>query len=372
MAAWTPENRSRSTDLRWTLRRHALIAFLSSDPNRAPTGSAVIRISIIIAGFLGFLLFVFLIAKSGVGDVGRVMLILGWSLAPITLFHVVPLSFSAFSWRALIPAACRPRVPTILWVRWIRESINSLLPVAGVGGDFVGARLVRQRGVPGPEAAAAMVVDTTVGVATQLVFVVTGVALLVVRTSGDGALEAAYAVLVGVAILAALIAAFVLAQHRSLFGTVVRLAHRLAPAQALMELAGGAEKADEAIVAMYRRGASLLRASVLRLIGWAVGAGEVWLVLHFLDRPFSLVDAFILESLSSGVRAAAFMVPGALGALEGGFVLFGQMFGLTPDVAVAISLSKRVRELALGLPGLVLVQWIEGRRLLARGEAAQA
>jgi uncharacterized membrane protein YbhN (UPF0104 family) len=169
-----------------------------------------------------------------------------------------------------------------------------------------------------------------------------------------------------------LIGAFVLAQHRSLFGTVARFAHRLAPPQALVELAGGAERADEAIVAMYRRGASLLRASLLRLIGWAVGAGEVWLVLHFLDRPFSLVDAFILESLSSGVRAAAFMVPGALGALEGGFVLFGQLFGLTPDVAIAISLSKRVRELALGLPGLVLIQWMEGRRLLGRGEAAQA
>ena len=300
------------------------------------------------------------------------MLILGWSLAPITLFHVVPLSFSAFSWRALMPAACRPRVPTVLWVRWIRESINSLLPVAGVGGDFVGARLVRQRGVPGSEAAAAMVVDTTVGVATQLVFVVAGVVLLIARTSGDGALEAAYAVLVGVAMLAALIGAFVLAQHRGLLGTVVRLAHRLAPAQELTELAGGAEKADEAIVAMYRRGPSLLRASLLRLIGWGVGAGEVWLALHFLGRPFSLVDAFILESLTSGVRAAAFMVPGALGALEGGFVLFGQLFGLTPDVAVAISLSKRVRELALGLPGLVLIQWIEGRRLLARGKAAQA
>ena len=301
------------------------------------------------------------------------MLILGWSLAPITLFHVVPLSFSAFSWRALISAACRPRVSTVLWIRWIRESINSLLPVAGVGGDFVSVRLVHQQGAPGAEAAASMVVDTTVGVATQLVFVVAGVALLVVRTTGDGALEAACAVLIGVAMLAALIGAFVLAQHRNLFGTVVRFARRLAPTQApIDELAGGAARVDEAVVATYRRSASLLSASLLRLVGWAAGAGEVWLVMHFLGRPFSLVDAFILESLTSGVRAAAFMVPGALGALEGGFVLFGQLFGLTPDVAIAISLSKRVRELALGLPGLVLIQWMEGRRLLGRGEAAQA
>ena len=87
-----------------------------------------------------------------------------------------------------------------------------------------------------------------------------------------------------------------------------------------------------------------------------------------MSRPLNVSDAFILESLGSGVRAAAFMVPGALGALEVGFVLFGALLGLPADVALAISLSKRVRELVLGLPGLFVWQWVEGRRLLRRGE----
>jgi len=297
---------------------------------------------------------------------------LGWRLALIVLFHLIPLTFSALSWRALLPAASRPRLPIILWIRWVRESINSLLPVAGVGGDFVAARLARQNGTPGAAAAAAMVVDTTVGVATQIIFVVAGVALLVARASGDGALRAAYAILAGVAILAALIGAFVFAQHRNLLGRTARFASRLAPTRALTELAGSAANADEAIVAAYHGGAPLFRASLLRLVGWAVGAGEIWLALLFLNHPFSLIDAFILEGLSSGVRAAAFLVPGALGALEGGMVLFGQLFGLPPDLALAISLSKRVRELALGAPGLVCVQWSEGRRLFDRGGAAPA
>ena len=90
----------------------------------------------------------------------------------------------------------------------------------------------------------------------------------------------------------------------------------------------------------------------------------------FSARPFGLVDAFVLESLSSGVRAAAFLVPGALGALEGGFILFGHIFGLPADVALAISLSKRVRELALGVPGLILWQWVEGHRLVGGSREA--
>ena len=85
-----------------------------------------------------------------------------------------------------------------------------------------------------------------------------------------------------------------------------------------------------------------------------------------------MIDAFILESLGSGVRAAAFMLPGALGALEGGFVLFGALFGLPADTALAISLSKRVRELALGLPGLSVWHWIEGHYLLRRSTPTHA
>src|SRR5262249_21943345 len=77
-------------------------------------------------------------------------------------------------------------------------------------------------------------------------------------------------------------------------------------------------------------------------------------------------DALILESLGSAVRAAAFAVPGALGALEGGFILFGALFGLPADAALAISLSKRVRELALGLPGLFVWHWLGVHYLLLR------
>ena len=293
------------------------------------------------------------------------MLLLGWRLLPISLFHLVPLSLSALSWRELMLAPNRPDALAVLWIRWIRESVNSLLPVAGVGGDIVGARLAHQRGAPGVQAAASMVVDTTVGVATQLVFVVAGAALLLTLLNGHSAAPAVSALLTGMGVLAAAVAIFVRLQHRSLFGAFAGFAHRIAPAKWLTVFAG-ASAIDEAVVASYRRGFALSRATILRLVGWTVGAGEVWLVLRFLGRPVGTVDAFVLESLTSGVRAVAFMVPGALGALEGGFVVFGSLLGLPPETALAVSLSKRVRELLLGLPGLFVWHWIEGRRLLRR------
>jgi putative membrane protein len=293
------------------------------------------------------------------------MLALGWWLIPITLFHIVPLYFDAMSWRQLFPASNRPGQSSFLWMRWIRESVSTLLPVAGVGGDVVGARLAHQRGISGAQATASMVVDITVGTATQLVFVLAGVALLAALKSRD-AVAVVWGVMIGVAVFAAAIGIFVRIQHNGMFGILVDWAHRLAPKSWMSGFTGRAETIDEAIVATYRRRSALSYSCLLRLIGWTSGAGEVWLTTRVLGQPLSLIDSFILESLISGVRGAAFMVPGALGAQEGGLVLFGALLGLPADLALAVSLTKRVRELALGLPGLAAWQWVEGRRLLAR------
>jgi putative membrane protein len=298
------------------------------------------------------------------------MLAIGWWLLPITVFHLVPMLFSALSWRELLPASCRPGPLTIIWIRWIRESINSLL--LSVGGDVASVRLANMRGVPNAQAAASMVVDTTVGAVTQLIFVVSGVGLLLLRSSDRGVLLVAGTVLIGTGVLFAGVAGFILFQHRGLFAGAARLVRGLLPQQWVSAISSRASALDDAVVTAYRSGAALLRAGVLRLIGWAAGAGEIWLALHALGTPLDLVDAFILESLSSGVRAAAFMLPGALGALEGSFVLFGALFGLPADAALAVSLSKRVRELALGLPGLLVWHWLEAHHLLRRSARDQS
>jgi len=70
------------------------------------------------------------------------------------------------------------------------------------------------------------------------------------------------------------------------------------------------------------------------------------------------------------VRAAAFLIPGAIGVQEGGFIVLGSLVGLGPEVSLALSLTKRVRELLLGIPGLIIWQAAEGRRLWPRKQKA--
>jgi len=327
-------------------------------------GVPPIRVLLLTTAALGLCLTIYLIAYSGAAEVAHAMLVVGWWLVPITLFHLVPLAFSALSWRELLSAASRPGAMTLICLRWIRESINSLLPVASIGGDVASGRLAHLQGVPGVQAAAAIVVDNTIGVVTQLMFVLSGVVLLLMRSTERTTLAVAWAVLIGAGVFAVVIAVFVFCQHRGVFGGSAKLARRLLPEKWLSGFAPSAGAIDDAIAAAYRNPGMMVRANGLRLIGWAAGAGEIWLVMWSLGQPLGMVDAYVLESLGSGVRAAVFMVPGALGALEGSFVLFGALFGLSPGPALAISLSKRVRELRLGVPGLVAWHWIEAHHSL--------
>jgi len=92
-------------------------------------------------------------------------------------------------------------------------------------------------------------------------------------------------------------------------------------------------------------------------------AGEIWIALFALGVSTSFTTALILESVAQAIRGALFLVPGALGVQEGGYLLVGGLLGIHGEAALALSLIRRVRELILGIPGLVAWQLIEGGRL---------
>ncbi len=77
----------------------------------------------------------------------------------------------------------------------------------------------------------------------------------------------------------------------------------------------------------------------------------------------------VIESLGQALKAAGFAVPGALGVQEGGYIVICQAFNLSPEVAIALSLVKRLREVVLGVPGLITWRMLgtrHGSRCAAR------
>ena len=302
-----------------------------------------------IAFVAGAVLFVALILRQGVGEIMDAFAVMGWGLAAVAASRIVWLAFNGWGWNLVLDRSRRRPLVTMTALAWIAESINNLLPVARIGGDVVRARLLAREVSPAGYAAGSVVADFTLGLLGQLVFVLAGVALLL---AGDTESQATDFVL-PLALGGGAVVIFALLQKRGLFDWLARVAARLAGEGRLLGVINGLQSLDEHLRQLYRDRAAVMRCFTVRLIGWFTSVAETWLALYFLGLSPSLGDALILESLSAAARSFAFLLPGALGVQEAVLMLVAAATGLTPEAGLMVSLAKRVREVLLGIPGIL-------------------
>ena len=309
---------------------------------------------------IGLATAILLIVQQGIEDVAAATAAAGWGILWIVLIQFLPMTADTTAWSHLLrPYGSTPWMK-LFWARWIAESVNNLLPTARVGGEFVRAWLAyRKMGIAGPVAGASVTVDLTAIAATQLVFTLIGIVLLVLRGANEYLLQAAA---IGTGILLAMLLAFLFAQHSGVVALLERAVRAIASRNGWPGVAGDAQSLEIEIKAIYSRRSQLFGCAFWHLVGWAAGTLEVWIALSFLGHPVTFLDALMLESLIQAVHAAAFFIPGALGVQEGGLILLGAVIGIPPDVSLALSLVKRIREVVLGVPALLIWQLVEGRR----------
>jgi putative membrane protein len=314
------------------------------------------RITLGITALAGVLLVLALVALEGFGAVAHVLASARWGILVAALVHLWPLMFCAAAWGALMPPTWRPPFPALVLCRWIREGVNSMLPVAQVGGVVVQARLLSFRGVSGDLAGASVVVDMTLEVTTLFLFALVGLGLFAARGQAQAAAWLAVGLAIGCPVIIGLIAAQRFGLIRVLAGLTDRLARRSGWSSPLRAV-------DQAIQAFYRDRRRIAAGGALHFSAWFLSAMEIFVLLRFMGQPIGPRDAVIVASLGYAVRATGFLVPGALGIQEGGFMLLATLVGVPAHLGLALSLARRVRELMLGVPALLAWQFLEGRRL---------
>jgi putative membrane protein len=320
-----------------------------------------IRITVWLLGLSGAALFTFLLIHQGVPQVAAAFASAGWWIAAVLIYHLaVPVLLDALAWWALLPKSERLLLWQLFWMRWIGESVSTLIPSAAVGGDVVRARLAALRGVSLPTSAASVLVDITLGVFVQIGFTLLGLGLIVSVTGHQGFIRPT---LIGAAIGVVAIIGFYVVQRLGMFRFIARIISRLANASDWHSLVQSGQSLDEAIRRQYARRVGVIGCCAWTATSLIFGSGEIWIALHALGLRATFVNSVILQSMVLTIRSAVFPVPGAIGVQEGGYVLVGNLLGIPGDAAFALSLIARVRELILGIPGLISWQLVEARRL---------
>ncbi len=302
-----------------------------------------------------------LVAQAGAAAVLHAASALGWDGFALVLAVQSSLIVSmGVAWWLLGRGRPDARLRRFVWARLVRDSAGETLPFSQLGGYAAGARALAVSGVAGSFAAASTVVDVSTELVGQLGYTLLGLALLGWHRPGSGLVAP---VLLATLVMAGLVAVFVAVQVRGA-GVVDRLLVRVSA-----RLAGpdtGAGKRGDALAGAVRgihaRRGALLAAVGLHFAEWVLSGVQAWGTLRLMGLHPGLAGGLVIDSLLYGARSFAFLVPNAIGVQEAMLVLVGGLFGVAPDAALALSLVRRGRDLALAVPALCVWQAMEARR----------
>ena len=301
----------------------------------------------------GLALVGYLVAQIGPAAIWASFVTLGWRLPLVLAFpYALAAAVDTFAWRLLLPTP----VPFLflLRARLAGEAVSLATPTMSVGGDPLKAYLLRPR-LPLRDGFVSVIADKTTVVAGQVLFLALGLLAAYLVAPPAGRL---LPIMTGLLVLEVLaVGGFALVQATGALGGGGRLLGRLARRVGV----GGAERfeqglgdLDRALAALYRhRRRRLVASAIVHAVAWATGGLEIYLVLSLLGTPAPLGIVLIVESFASGVKFASFMVPASLGALEGGYVVFFEAFGLGAAAGLSYVLVRRLREITWAVVGFL-------------------
>jgi len=313
------------------------------------------RRGMLLAACVGLGVTVWLIIDQGAAQVGRAVVSIGWGLPLILLVHLLQVALSGGGWHALVRRTTAIPSFTFMNLRLIREAVDNVLPVAYIGGEVAVIRLLGFYGMRTGVATASIVVDWTTELASQFLFTLLGLVLLLAAGYTGPVVEWVVLVLVATVVVTA---GFLLAQQRGMFRLLEKLTEKLGRSFSHLpqNLLGGTHDSIHAIYADRRQ---ILSSTLLHLLSWMGGTLEIWIILKHMGTPVGLDQALVMESLGTAVRSVGFIIPGGFGIQEGGFLLIGMIYGIPTGNGLALSLLKRVREVLMSLPGLWQWQRLE-------------
>ena len=319
------------------------------------------KLRLVVIAVLGAALALYLVAFVGMGAVFAAAAAAGWGgFAILCLYMLAVFPILGMAWRALL-ADSRHHWWVFVWARMVRDAATEVLPFSQLGGIVFGARAAIIQGVAGAVAFASTVVDVTTELMAQIIFVALGLAILVVEAPHT-AFAASLTGAIGVALGAAVIACglFLALQRRSLWLTG-KLAARV------LRGAGAASAAVAATLNdIHRSPARIALSSALHLAGWIASAVGTWIAFRLIGARVDLLPVVSIESLVCAARSLAVFVPNALGVQEAAYAVLAPVFGVGAEFGLAVSLLKRARDIALGLPILLVWHAAEGQRALAK------
>jgi putative membrane protein len=320
----------------------------------------------IAAAIAGLILGTLLIGWYGFGPIWSAMRSVGAAgFALFCAWQLVTMVVLGIAWRIVAPVGGARRVGPFAWGRMVRDAATSCLPFSVVGGFVLGVRAVTLQGISSSSATLSMVVDLTAEFLAELVFAMAALLVLLTR-SADASLNRP--IMIGL-VLALVAGAATVRAQKGAIPLLVRLGRRIA-SDGFSAPGAPNPISEHELAATYAQSGRMASGTAAHLVGWLCKGMGNWLAFRLLGSDIDLMSGLAIEALLHALLIPAFIVPGYAGVQEAGYAGIGTLFGIPPEISLGVSLLRRARDIAIGIPILLVWQAVEVRRLRRSRRAA--
>jgi hypothetical protein len=115
---------------------------ISLKTNMPPHGTMIRRLLPFVAFSIGVAVTVWLIAAARLTSVVESVAQVGWGIVAVIAVRATVMAINGLAWRLSLAKLIEVPVWVFPLLRWVREAIDVLLPVASIGGSLASARLL--------------------------------------------------------------------------------------------------------------------------------------------------------------------------------------------------------------------------------------
>lgn len=332
-------------------------------PSTAPSTKRFVRLLAMVAG-IGLL--VYLVMRSGTDKLLQNAQAIGWGILLVLALAGVGHLVKTWAWRLTLPVEFK-KVPfsRTLGLRLASEAIGQLGFAGQMVGDATRASLLRAE-LPASSIISSVALDRGLFMLTGLVVSIAGLVTVLFKSAIPAGLRL-YAIVFAIVLLALLaLPVFAVRRGWPILSSTARAAGRIPWFKDWLQRKESVILAAEQQLLQFHTQApgAFWASTLLNVVAHALAIGEVYLILLLMGTKVSFLDALMLEALTKLINAAGAVIPGGVGAYEGGNMAIVKLVGLTGAEGLTLGLCRRFRSIVWAVVGgICLVYYSRSKKM---------
>ncbi|MFM9904583.1 MAG: lysylphosphatidylglycerol synthase domain-containing protein [Pyrinomonadaceae bacterium] len=317
-----------------------------------------LRLIGIVLTLLGLVLFAYLIYSVGIGEIFDGIKRFGLAgFGVIVLIYFVRILVRAYAWKLSVhepySLSIKDTIPAVM----IGEAMSSTIPLGILVSGTAKAVAVRQK-LPLVAGLSSVATENLFYSFTTGIFLIVGAVVMLNEFAVDRSLVVTiYILIAALSFLIVLGILMVIGQWRLASGTCNWLYQKGILRKPLEHLRADVRRFEDLIYGFYRHYPQrFLPICSLELIYHLLGIAEVWFILYRIGDAYpSLVNSFLLESVSRLIQILFKLIPLMIGVDEAGSQFVATTVALAAGMGVTLAIIRKGRILFWAAVGVILI-----------------